>query len=84
MVTEWIKVNEVSPFTNIEMKEDDSGEVVVDMVADFESSISEAFADRTSEVLGDYITAIVQSAIGEMDRNQEADTIKEATEATEG
>jgi hypothetical protein len=85
MVAAYAKENGGSPFTDINMKDDDTGEVVIDMKSDFEEVIVKRF-DNLDAVLGDYITAIITEAMEnsdvedlmkaakEMGQNEEADT----------
>jgi len=59
LVAEYYAKHQESPFKNFEMKEDD--QIAVDMDAEFEATITTAFGDETSAVLGEYISGLVKN-----------------------
>jgi hypothetical protein len=72
-VTEYVKENEVSPFNDIQEKQKDgkgTGELQVDMDAEFEKELVEHFGEETSKALGIYFTEIIKLAMIEMDENE--------------
>jgi len=68
LVTEYYKEHQESPFKDFQAKDDD--QVAVDMDVKFEKSITEVFGDRTSEVLGEYITDLIRNLMENLDENE--------------
>ena len=59
LVTEYYTKHQDSPFKNFEMKEDE--QIAVDMDQEFEATLTTAFGDETSSVLGEYISGLVRN-----------------------
>ena len=74
LVAEYYAKHQDSPFKNFEMKEDE--QIAVDMDQEFEATITAAFGDETSKVLGDYVGDLIRNL---MENLSEADikTLKE-------
>ena len=68
LVTEYYKKYQESPFKDFQAKDDD--QMAVDMDAKFEKSITEIFDDRTSEVLGEYISDLIRNLMENLDENE--------------
>ena len=86
LVTEYYAKHQDSPFKNFEMKEDE--QIAVDMDQEFEATLTTAFGDETSSVLGEYISGLVRNLMENLSPEdikafQEMEAAQEANEANE-
>jgi hypothetical protein len=75
-VTKYIQENEVSPFVNIEMKEE-TNELNVDMDANFEALLTEQLGDDLQQGMSDYFTDIIKDMIERMENGEDIDFVDE-------
>ncbi len=79
-VQEYVEKNEVSPFLDIEMGEEN--EVKIDMDTAFEENVTKLIIENGSnieEAMGEYFTSVIQEMIEKLDIDdleKELDSIK--------
>jgi hypothetical protein len=62
LIVEWYKKYGGSPFLDIKIIEENgeaTGEVQIDMVKIFEEQVEEQFGEKTTEILADYVSALL-------------------------
>ena len=80
LVTEHMKENGTSPFTDIQFEEQEGGNLQVDMVKEFEAKLSEKFENLT-DVLGDYFSAVIKETVAKFEELEKLE--KEGTKQDE-
>ncbi len=75
MVAKYFEKTQDMPFVDIQMTEDDSGQINIDMKDDFHEEALKQFGGDLDEILGDYVTSLIKSAMEDM---SEEDMIKMA------
>lgn len=65
MVEEYVAEHGMSPFTNIDLKDEETGEVQIDMEKSFNESVEKKFSVDLDEVLSDYVIALITSFMKE-------------------
>jgi uncharacterized protein with HEPN domain len=77
LVVEYTKAHNDSPFTDISIIDEDTGEINIDMKEDFEKMISEVFEteEEQSDALGNYFSWIIGEALKDYEThmNEEQD-----------
>ena len=77
LVSEYFHKHQESPFKDFHEKEDN--QMAVDLDSDFEKELVETFGDKTSEVLGEYISDLIRNITD----NLSEDDLKELKELKE-
>ena len=67
-VAEYFTKHQESPFKEFQVKEED--QMSVDMDANFEETITTEFGDKTSEVLGEYISNLIRGLMDNLDEKE--------------
>lgn len=61
IVADYVSQTGNSPFTNIEMKDESTGELALDMETNFTNEVEELFGEELNEVIGDYFVALIST-----------------------
>jgi len=84
LITKYFEEKQEMPFVDIKMSEDDSGQVNIDMKDDFHEVALKQFGGDLDEILGDYVTSLIKSAMEDMteeDMHKMAEEYAKAQEA---
>jgi len=61
LVAEYVAENGTSPFVNIDLKDEKTGEVMIDMEAEFNTDMEARFGHDLNDIISDYIMALLNS-----------------------
>ena len=69
-IDEYINKNGCSPFLNIQMNEENPGELNVDISKDFEEEMSKKY-DNIQEIFNDYFVGLITKLVDDVEKSPE-------------
>ena len=82
MVQEYVEEKGTSPFIDIDIDEENDGQLKVDIDKKFEEALQDEFGLFLQETLGDYFSFLIKTVVQDLEASELANTDKDTTEDT--
>ena len=83
MVSQYFIEKQTSPFISVEVKDENTGELSVDIDKEFEDKIKESFGSELNDLLSDYFVGLLTSMIEDDDFKEKIVSLAEEANAQE-